>query len=227
MSSFHWRNGSNWSKFDDYENEQLSEAYEAGQKSVILQFRGEWYEFDFDRMIQKNCQSHKVRDIRPDGPQVSPRRRSAPSVIPVRSVPTASHPQLRRSGQLDEDGLRKISTESSRTSGYPSKIAEHFEVAAVATAAIAAGYCAVKLAAATAEKAAAKAESAKSLMAKRHSKEPSSMSPEGVSDQKRREEPRRGAQKAEQRAAAMDEGVSTGEDTAYWKLEDTLADFFS
>merc|ERR1719230_2261240 len=65
--------GSKWQivlegKWQDYERQEdsiLRRAYMTGQKNAKFCVRGQSYEYNFEKMIQKNENSRKVRSIRP------------------------------------------------------------------------------------------------------------------------------------------------------------------
>merc|ERR1711904_203645 len=56
--------------YDEHEDRILKRAWLVGQKNVRFQLRGQRYEYNFERMRQKNLNTKKERSIRaPPGPR--------------------------------------------------------------------------------------------------------------------------------------------------------------
>merc|ERR1712046_435364 len=54
-----------WHDYDEQEDRILKRAWLVGQKNVRFQLRGQRYEYNFEKMRQKNLNTKKERSIRP------------------------------------------------------------------------------------------------------------------------------------------------------------------
>jgi len=54
-----------WQDYDQQEDRILKRAWLVGQKNVSYQLRGQRYEYNFEKMLQKNVKTQKERSIRP------------------------------------------------------------------------------------------------------------------------------------------------------------------
>jgi hypothetical protein len=64
MSNFQVELGGQWQDYSKEENKILKRAFMAGFKTAKFHLRGQDYEYDFQKMTQRNKESGKVRNIR-------------------------------------------------------------------------------------------------------------------------------------------------------------------
>eukprot|EP00746_Dinoflagellata_sp_MGD_P002784 gnl/MRDRNA2_/MRDRNA2_105442_c0_seq1.p1 gnl/MRDRNA2_/MRDRNA2_105442_c0~~gnl/MRDRNA2_/MRDRNA2_105442_c0_seq1.p1 ORF type:complete len:274 (+),score=81.76 gnl/MRDRNA2_/MRDRNA2_105442_c0_seq1:88-822(+) len=87
MAHFQVQLGGHWKDYDKEEDNCLKRAYMTGAKKAKYSIRGgQMYEYDFTKMVQKNLESGKERDIR--APYNWKKKGVKPPSQPIASGPT-------------------------------------------------------------------------------------------------------------------------------------------
>merc|ERR1711939_15288 len=82
-----------WQDYDEQEDRILKRAWLVGQKNVRFQLRGQRYEYNFEKMRQKNLNTKKERSIRPPPGPRPPKHALLPTgPMTVVTVPDPNNP---------------------------------------------------------------------------------------------------------------------------------------